>query len=131
MSKQKVEKKQMKINNFISTVYFQDMLKLLKKKIFVEKYKFPIIALLILFLAADVFFIKSSSDIRFFGIAFLFFVSSYFYKLSSKLTFIICLTLLGVMYVAFIVSGPSLFVEKISVWIVLLMVVGIVQQWKE
>lgn len=102
-----------------------------KKYIFADLYKPYILCTVFLALIADIFLLVGNSDLRFFGISLLFLISAIFYRFSSKLTFILCLVLLGIMYVSFLISGPSALTEKVAVWLVLFMIVGIIQQWNE
>lgn len=110
---------------------FQPSYDLLQKSIFTTNNKSLIYPIIVLALIGDIFFSTNKSDLLFFGVIALFILSGFFYKISSKYTFSLCLILLSIMYVAFLFSGASEFVEKISVWIVLFMTVGIIQQWKE
>ena len=52
------------------------------------------------------------------------------YRLKSRETFLLCLGLLGAMFVSFLTSGASIPTEKTAVWLVLFMVLGIYQQWR-
>lgn len=112
-------------NNFHRCAVF------LKKYIFIEKYKQLFLIVLGVALLGEVFFVDGSSDLRFFGLTILFFITTFMYRLSSRVTFTICLILLGIMYVQFLLSNASVHTEKIAVWIVLFMVVGVIQQWNE
>lgn len=76
-------------------------------------------------------FIEGSSDIIFFGLISVYIGVVFFYKLSSKLTFLFCLALLIIMFTQYLVTGASLRTEKTAVWFFLFMVIGIIQQWKD
>lgn len=100
-----------------------------------RKLSYLFILLLILW---DVFLFAVSSDLRIFGILalYVFFVKTL--RLKSNVTFALSLILLIFAYVQFIFSNPVLFItpgtpiaEKTAVWVFLLMVVGIIQKWKE
>ncbi len=112
--------------NFSKTIIFP-----LKKYIFNEKYKLFILFIPLALLAADIFSSSANSDVKFFGITILFFITAFFYQLKSRVTFAICLVLLILMYINFLLSGTSDNTEKIAVWLFLFMVVGIMQQWRE
>ena len=103
----------------------------LKKHLFNNRNKPVILTALFFALVGEIFFTPGNSDIRFFGFLILFFITSSFYQLKSRVTFSLCLVLLCIMYGEFLLSGPSFITEKVAVWIVLFMVVGIIQQWKE
>jgi len=76
-------------------------------------------------------FIESSSDIIFFGFLGAYIGAVFFYKLDSKLTFLFCLTLLIIMSIEYLLTGPSLKTEKTAVWFFLFIAIGIAQQWNE
>lgn len=103
----------------------------LKKHIFTDKNQLIILPILFLALFLDIFALVGVSDIRFFGITGIFLISVFLYQIDSKFTFILCLLLLIIMYISFLSSGPSVFTEKVAVWIVLFLIVGILQQWYE
>jgi hypothetical protein len=80
---------------------------------------------------ADIFFIKRSSDLVIFGILLLYGVFAKILQIKSKSTFLLCLGLLGAMFVNFLSSGASIPTEKAAVWLFLFMALGIIQQWRE
>lgn len=82
-------------------------------------------------IGADILFIANSSDIRTFGMLALYAIGIRFYRLKSRVTYVICLGLLGIMFVEFLLAGPSVATEKAAVWLVLFLAVGIFQQWRE
>ena len=98
---------------------------------FLKRNKTVVLTVIFLGILADILLISGSSDARIFGILFFYIVSIHIYKLKSRLTFIVSLMLLGIMFVEFILSGPSANTEKAAVWLVLFMAVGIIQQWRE
>lgn len=79
----------------------------------------------------DSIFIKLSSDFVLFGVL----VGYWFYvKLthnSSKLTFLLCLSLLTSMFVSYLFTQTSVSTEKFAVWLFLLLIFGIFQAWRE
>lgn len=98
---------------------------------FLKQNRRVVLVFLIGTIFVDTFFVKTVSDVVTFGvlIAYGFFVKMY--RLKSRETFLLCLGLLGAMFVSFLVSGASIPTEKASVWLVLFMALGIYQQWKE
>jgi hypothetical protein len=102
-----------------------------KRNIFTEKNKSIIYVFLLIALAGDIFFSPGDSDFHFFGLTGLALITNLFYRLKSKYVFILCLILLCIMYVFFLTQGTSGATEKVAIWIVLFMVVGIAQQWFE
>jgi len=122
--------KKNKTKHEITTTY-KKLKTFLEKNIFNSRNKLIIIALFLLVLAGDIFLIQINSDLNFFGLSALLIILSYFYKLPSRYTFILCLALLIIMYILFLTQGTSKQTEKVAVWIVLFMAVGIAQQWFE
>lgn len=114
------------------------MIKNLQKLVFIKNlfsflrnHKKIVFTLIIFGIFLDVFFFKINSDIRLFGILAFYVISILLFKLTSKITFLICLFILLAMYVGFLFSGASIITEKIAVWFVLFIAVGIIQQWNE
>lgn len=93
----------------------------------------------ILLILGDIFLFTVSSDFRILGILFvyIFFVKAL--KLKSNVAFILSLFFLLLAYVQFIFSNQIIYIngsiapdaEKTAVWVFLLMVVGIIQKWRE
>lgn len=113
------------IKNLQKFVFIKNLVSLLRN------HKKIIFTLIIFGIFLDVFFFKINSDIRLFGILGLYLISILLFKLTSKITFLICLFILFAMYVGFLFSGASVITEKIAVWFVLFLTVGIIQQWNE
>lgn len=99
--------------------------------IFLKKNKPVVLTLIFLAIIADIIFISGSSDLRIFGILGLYVAAISFYKLKSRLTFLLSLVLLGVMFVEFLFTRTSESTEKAAVWLVLFLFIGIIQQWRE
>ena len=103
-----------------------------KKSVFFFKINKPVVlSVIFLGILADTLFIKGDSDLRIFGILGFYVAAIFFYKLKSRLTFLLGLVLLGVMFVEFIFTGTSESTEKAAVWFVFFLLIGIIQQWKE
>lgn len=100
---------------------------------------FSLIFILILILA-DIFMFTGSSDVRIFGILFVYWIFARFLKLSSKVTFLLAIFFLILAFLQFVLSPISLynnpsptpsFSEKSAIWVFLLLVFGVIQQWRE
>ena len=89
------------------------------------------LTLIAVFIFVDIFFIKTSSDVVNFGILLLYGIFVKMFQIKSRRTFLLCLALLAVMFINFILTGPSITTEKAAVWLVLFMALGIFQQWRE
>ena len=98
---------------------------------FLKENKRIILSLTIVAIFVDIFFIDKSSDVIIFSILLIYGVSVKMSKIKSRLTFLLCLALLGTMFVNYLSTGTSVATEKAAVWLVLFMAVGIFQQWRE
>lgn len=103
----------------------------INKYFFTDKNKPIFIILFLLALIGDIFFTSTNSDLTFFGLTLLLVLIILFYKIKSRYTFMLCLILLMIMYYMFLTQGTSVQTEKVAVWIVLFMAVGIGKQWFE
>lgn len=101
------------------------------KKILFNGNKNVFLTTIFLGVFGDIFFLSGSSDSFIFGILGVSLMTIYFYKLSSRIIFIFCLLLLGVMFVQFVVGNTSAVTEKTAVWWFLFTVIGIFRQWTE
>lgn len=102
-----------------------------KAVVFLKVSKRTILALLTASIFVDIFFVKTSSDIVIFGTLLLYGIFIKILRLSSKLTFSLCLGLITTMSVDYLFVGVSVSTEKAAVWFVLFMALGIFQQWRE
>jgi len=98
---------------------------------FIRSNKSLVLGLLFAGVLGDIFYIPASSDVRFFGLIGIYALGTRWYRLTSKVTFIICLALLGVMYVLFLTTSTSVRTERAAVWLVLFWIAGVIQQWRE
>ncbi len=98
---------------------------------FLEQNRRAVLVFLIGLIFVDSFFIKTSLDIVTFGVLLLYGICVKTYRLKARETFLLCLGLLGAMFVSFLTTGASIPTEKAAVWLVLFMVLGIYQQWRE
>lgn len=90
-----------------------------------------VLILLTVSIFVDIFFVKASSDFVIFGILLVYGIFVKMFQIKSKLTFLLCLGLLSAMFVSYLFTGTSVATEKGAVWLVLFMVLGIFQQWRE
>lgn len=90
-----------------------------------------VISLLSFMVLADIFMIPRMSDVRTYGILFLYAIDTWVIERKSKTTFIVCLALLLLMYVLYLFTGTSEQTEKAAVWLFFLMLIGVVQIWNE
>ena len=102
-----------------------------KIKSFLKENKKVVLALLVVAIFLDIFFVKTSSDFVIFGILLLYGISAKSYRLKARETFLLCLGLLGAMFISFLTSAASIPTEKAAVWLVLFMALGVFQQWRE
>lgn len=79
----------------------------------------------------DIFFIKTVSDVVTFGVLLLYGIFARVYRFKARETFLLCLGLLGALFINFFMTAASIPTEKATVWLVLFMALGIYQQWKE
>ena len=94
--------------------------------------KIPFVTILLLTTVLfDVLFIGGSSDLRFFGLLGVYGFHIWRYHVKSKATFLWTLGLLAIMFLLFLFEGTSERTEESAVWLVLFMLVGIIQQWRE
>lgn len=98
---------------------------------FLRENKKTVLALLAVAIFADILFLNKSSDLIIFGILILYSVSIKMFQIKSKLTFLLCLTLLFTMFINYLFTETSVSTEKAAVWLVLFLIVGVIQQWRE
>lgn len=105
---------------------------------FAKKNKLFHLMPVLIFILGDVLLFPASSDVRIFGILFLFVCLIKLFKLTSSTTFLFSLILLVISYVLFISTDPLLYykpvvpaAERFSVWLYLFLVIGVIQKWKE
>ncbi|MBI4064989.1 hypothetical protein HY409_01280 [Candidatus Gottesmanbacteria bacterium] len=89
------------------------------------------LALLIGTVFVDSLFITTSSDIVIFGVLLLYIIIANIVQMNSRVTFYLCLGLVCGVGISFLFSQASVPTEKLTVWFVLFMVTGIIQQWRE
>lgn len=104
----------------------------MKKTIsFLRENKKTILTLLTVSIFGDILFLSKSSDLIIFSILILsvFFIK--IFELKSKLTFLLCLALLTTMFFSYLFTETSIPTEKAAVWLVLFLIIGVIQKWRE
>lgn len=96
-----------------------------------KKMKQIMLSVLLMAILGDVLFLPTSSDVIIFGLLAVYIGYIIFYKLESKLTFLISLGILLTIYLAFILTGTSVKTEKAAVWLFFFVLIGIVQQLRK
>lgn len=82
-------------------------------------------------LLADLFYFKVGSDFRLFPLLVLWILVLRIYRFRSDMTFKLALLFLSLLFVSFIVKRESFINERISTWIYVILVLGVVQQFLE
>ena len=105
--------------------------KIEKMTSFLRENKKIVLALLVISIFVDIFFVKTSSDLVIFGTLLFYGIFIKMFQIESRRTFLLCLALLAAMFINFLSTGTSIPTEKAAVWLILFMALGIVQQWRE
>lgn len=105
--------------------------KMKKTTSFLRENKKIVLALLVVSIFVDIFFVKTSSDIVIFSILLLYGIFIKMFQTKSRRTFLLCIALLTAMFINFLFTGTSVSTEKAAVWLILFMALGIFQQWRE
>lgn len=104
----------------------------IKKSVsFLKENKKIALAILLITIFADIFFIETNSDIVIFSVLILYFFTTKVTQVKSRKTFLLCLALLCAMFISYLLNGTAVPTEKAAVWLVLFMALGIYQQWRE
>jgi len=98
---------------------------------FLIKNRITALTLLVIFIFSDILFIKISSDYIIFSVLIFYAIFVKLFKIHSKLTFSFCLGLLILMSIDYLLAQASVSTEKAAVWLILFLVVGVIQRWKE
>jgi len=99
--------------------YLQRVLPLLKE------YKHAVIAIILIAMIGDIAVIGSKSDVIPFAILGLLIIFFKFYGFSSKMFFILCFIPVVIIFLGFIINPFSVMLDKASIWLFLLMGLGI------
>lgn len=98
---------------------------------FLKNNKRTALTLLVVFIFVDIFFINMNLDILTFSVLLLYIIFIKIFRIKSRRTFLLCLALLMAMFIDFLFTGTSVSTEKAAVWLILFLIVGISQRWKE
>jgi len=98
---------------------------------FLRENKKTLLTLFVIAIFADIIFLNKSSDLIIFSILILYLFFIKIFELKSKLTFLLDLVLLTMMFFSYLFTGTSASTEKAAVWLVLFLIVGVIQQWRE
>ncbi len=98
---------------------------------FLKENKKTLLTLFVVTILADILFLKKSSDLIIFSILFIYLFFMKILELKSKSTFLLCLVLLSTMFLGYLFTGTSALTEKAAVWLVLFLIIGVIQQWRE
>ncbi len=86
----------------------------------------------------DVFFFPVSSDVRIFGVLFLYIVLTRRLHWRSRTTFILALILFLLSFILYLFTDSVRFheplipaTERVAVWMYLFLVIGVIQKWRE
>ena len=120
------------MKKILAKVFTPENIEKIKKiTFFLKENKKIALALLVVSIFIDIFFVKISSDIVIFSILLLYGIFIKMFQIKSRRTFLLCLALLFTMFINFLFTGTSVSTEKAAVWLVLFMALGIFQQWRE
>lgn len=95
---------------------------------FLREYKHAIVTLNLLAIIGDILLINFKSDLITFIILGLLIILFKFYKFPFKRIFTLCLIPIVIIFLGFIVDSHSMAINKASIWLFLLLGIGIVQQ---
>lgn len=98
---------------------------------FLRENKKTVLTLLVVAIFADTIFLSKSSDMIIFSILILYSVAMKIFNVKSRLTFTISLALLVMMFLSYLLTGTSVVTEKAAVWLILFLIIGVIQQWRE
>ena len=80
---------------------------------------------------AEVYAFPISSDVRLFGVLFLYWYFSRIGNLTSVRVFQLCLVLLASTAISYLISGALISTERLAVWFVMFFAFGVFTQWRE
>lgn len=82
-------------------------------------------------ICAEVYLFPKSADLRLFSGIALYWALSRVGRLSAIRVLQLCLILFSVLSVSFLFSGAEIQTERIAVWFILFLALGIITQWRE
>lgn len=93
--------------------------------------KKTVLTLFTVFIVVESLSKRLSSDIVIFGALLLYVIFIKIFRITSTVTFLLCLGLLTLMSIEYLFTGASISTEKAAVWLILFLLVGSIQKWKE
>lgn len=98
---------------------------------FLRENKRTVLTLFVVSIVAVSLSKRLSSDVVIFGTLLLYGFFIKIFRMKSAFAFLLCLGLLALMYIEYIITGPSISTEKTAVWLILFFGIGVIQQWRE
>lgn len=74
---------------------------------------------------------KSTLDVILFGGLCLYGIFIKIFQIKSNVTFLLCIVFLIMMSLDYLLTSASISTEKIAVWFILFLAIGVIQQWRE
>jgi len=97
----------------------------------IKQLKPIVLTVLFMLVLADIFLISENSDLFTFAIILVYFFFAFFYSLKSSLLFVTGIFIVFVMFILLLITGTSVSTEKAAVWLFFIILVGILQQFRE
>lgn len=97
----------------------------------IKENKTTFLTLFVIAILSDVLFLDESSDLVIFGVLITYLFLVKIFQIKSKSAFLLSLSLLGAMFFSYLISSTSSPTEKLAVWSVLFLIIGIIQRWRE
>ncbi|MBI2430649.1 MAG: hypothetical protein HYV39_01390 [Candidatus Levybacteria bacterium] len=98
---------------------------------FLTENKRTVLAIFIVLIVVESQSKRLSSDFVIFSVLLLYGFFIKIFRIKSAFTFLLCLLLLVVMTIDYLSTGASISTEKVAVWLILFLGVGVIQQWRE
>lgn len=98
---------------------------------FLRENKITALTLFVVFIVGVSFSKRLSSDVVIFSALLFYGVFIKIFRIKSTFTFLLCLGLLVLMYIEYLITGPSISTEKTAVWLILFFGIGVIQRWRE
>ena len=98
---------------------------------FLRGNKRTVLTLFVVFIVGVSFSKRLSSDVVIFSALLFYGVFIKIFRIKSTFIFLLCLGLLVLMYIEYLITGPSISTEKTAVWLILFFGIGVIQQWRE
>lgn len=96
-----------------------------------KDFKFPLITVFFIGFLVDVFAFTTGSDLRMFALIGFWIFLIIFYKLKSEITLKVTIVYLIILFFLFIFARDQSYTDRVSTWIYLFLIIGLIQQFKE